>query len=233
MDHTFRKSVLLSSEIHRSLSREECYLFRPGFDVRSGRSSGEILDLAARLPPDAVLIDYALPERKGLDVCRALKAAGRGASPPVLILGPADPAAKTACLNAGCDEYIEVPASPNRLLQLLASFLGIQFRLHTRVAAVLSIAFGRIVSEFLGYSKDISEGGILVESTTRMETGRRLQLRLYLEDSDRPLRLPATVLRVEPGADEDRYLIGMQFLSPPTEIAEQIRTFIRRRAEPC
>ena len=42
----------------------------------------------------------------------------------------------------------------------LAGSLGLQFRLHARVPAVISLSFGRIISEFLGYSKDISEGGI-------------------------------------------------------------------------
>jgi DNA-binding response OmpR family regulator len=229
LDQSFRRSVLLSSELHRVLGAEDCYLHRPAFEMHAGRSGGEILELAARLQPDAVLIDYGLPDRAGDEVCREIKRPG--AAPPVLIVGPPQPPAiRQACFDAGCDEFLQAPIAPNLVLARLAAFLGIQFRLHARVPAVVSVSSGRVISEFLGYTRDISEGGLLVEATIRMDEGRRLHLRLYLEDQERPLRVPATVLRVEPTADEERYLIGLQFGRLEPAAAERIREFIRSRS---
>ena len=221
--------MLLSADLHRALAREDCYLHRPAFQLHAGRTGGEIVDLANRVTPDAVLIEYGLPDQGADAACRTIKESGT--PPPVLILGPArPPSARQSCLDAGCDEYIETPAAPNLVLSRLAAFLGIQFRLHARVPTVVSISSGRIISEFLGYTKDISEGGLLVEATTRMEQGKRLYLRLYLEDQDRPLRAPATVLRVESAPDQDRFLIGLQFNTLDEGSAERLRSFIRNRS---
>lgn len=229
MDQSFQRCVVLSTDPHRVLGREDCYLHRPAFQLHAGHTGLEILDLVNRTSPDAVVIEFALPDLGGDEVCRRIKRTGT--PPPVLILGPPrPPAIRQSCINAGCDEYLEMPAAPNFILSRLAAFLGIQFRLHARLPTVVSISSGRIISEFLGYTKDISEGGILVESTTRMDRGRRLSLRLYLEDQERPLRAPATVLRVEPSPDEERFLIGMQFTSIDPATADRLRTFIRNRA---
>ena len=229
LDQSFRRSVVLSTDLHRALGREDCYLHRPAFEQHVGRSGSEIIGLVKRVTPDAVLIEFGLPDIGGDAVCKAIK--DSGTPPPVMVLGPArPPSVRQSCLDAGCDEFLETPAAPNLILSRLANFLGIQFRLHARVPTVVSISSGRVISEFLGYTKDISEGGILVESTTRMEQGRRLYLRLYLEDQDRPLRAPATVLRVEPAQDDDRYLIGLQFNSIDEAAAERLRTYIRNRA---
>jgi CheY-like chemotaxis protein len=229
LDQSFRRSVLFSSELHRALGREDCYLHRPAFALHSGRDGGEILELAARLAPDAVLIEYGLPDRAGDEVCRDIKRAG--GRTPVLIIGPAQPPSiREACREAGCDDFLEIPIAPNLVLSRLAAFLGIQFRLHARVPAVVSISSGRVISEFLGYTRDISEGGLLVEAAVRMDEGRRLHLRLYLEDQERPVRAPATVLRVEPVTGEERYLIGMRFSALEPVASERIREFIRRRS---
>jgi CheY-like chemotaxis protein/Tfp pilus assembly protein PilZ len=229
LDQSFRRTIVLSADLHRALTREDCYLQRPAFQLHAGRTGGEIVELSRRAAPDAVLIEFGLPDQGADAVCRVLK--DSAAPPPVLIVGPArPPSVRQGCLDAGCDEYIETPAPANLVLSRLAPFLGIQFRLHARLPTVVSISSGRIISEFLGYTRDISEGGLLVEATMRMEQGRRLFLRLYLEDQDRPLRAPATVLRVEPVPDEERFLIGLQFNALEPTAAERLKSFIRNRS---
>jgi DNA-binding response OmpR family regulator len=230
MDQPFRKRIILSDDINRALSQIDCYLHRGGYEVRVGRTGEEILSLAHREPADAVLINYYLAGPKADEVCRSLRRTRAGV--PVVIVGPGHPAEiGEACRAAGCDEYIGSPAAPNILLQRLAAVLGLQFRLQTRVPAVISISVGRIVREFLGYSKDISEGGILVETVLELDRGKRLHLRLFLDDREEPIVTRATVLRVDRAADEDQFLVGMQFQPLDPENASRLRDFIRSRSD--
>jgi CheY-like chemotaxis protein len=233
MDQPFQKKIILSDDVHRALERVDCFLHRSGYQVRVGRSGEEILDLVRREPPDAVLMNYYLAGLKGDDVCRALRSAPGGGRPmPLLVVGPGAPRdVAERCREAGCDEYIASPAAPNLLLQRLAASLGLQFRLHARIPAVISLSFGRIVSEFLGYSKDISEGGILVETTLPLDRGRRLYLRLFLDEQDQPIVARATVLRVDKTSEEDQYLLGMQFGSMDSTSSSRLKDYIRSRSE--
>ncbi len=108
--------------------------------------------------------------------------------------------------------------------------MKIPFRLQTRIPAVLSISCGRIISEFLGYSKDLSEGGVLVETPMQVPPGRRLYLRLFMEGSDRPLVARATVVRSEPWPEEDQHLLGIQFQAMDPDSAARLRDYLHNHA---
>jgi len=234
MDQPFKKRILLSDDIYRALEQVDCFIHRSGFQTRVGRTGDEIIDLARRDPPDALMMNYYLGGLKGDEVCRIIKSGpvDRQAL-PVLVVGPTNPPdIPERCRRAGCDDYIGSPAGPDSLLQRLSAALGLQYRLHTRVPAVLSISFGRVISEFLGYTKDISEGGILLETTLSFDRGRRVHLRIFLEDESRPLVTKATVLRVDRSPEEEeRYLLGMQFLALEGERAHRLRDFIRAKSD--
>ncbi len=231
MDQPFRKSIVLSDDVNRALSQEDCFIHRAGFQLRVAKTGEEILDLVRREIPDALMMNYYLAGLKGDEVCGTLRRSVPG-SLPILIVGPTSPPEIAgSCRQAGCDEYVASPAGPNVLLQCLAGALGLQFRLHTRVQAVISLSFGRIISEFLGYSKDISEGGILIETNLEMTRGRRLHLRIYLDDQERPISARATVLRVDRASDEDQYLLGLQFQPMDPGAAARLRDYIRSRSE--
>ena len=76
----------------------------------------QALDLAARHHPDVVLLDLGLPGIDGLDVCRRLRAAGRGI-PVLMLTARADEVDFVVGLDAGADDYV---AKPFRLAELLA-----------------------------------------------------------------------------------------------------------------
>ena len=230
MDQPFHKTIVLSEDVNHALGGEDCYLRRPAFRLHVGRTGEEVLALARRVMPDAVLIGYHLAGLRGNEVCHALRSDPGTRATRILLVGPAQSQEiADACRASGSDEYLGTPSHPNALLERLAAHLGIQFRLHARLPAVVSIASGRIISEFLGYSKDISEGGILVESRVKADPGRRLHLRLYLGDDERPVALSATVLHVRPEPEEDRFLLGMKFQSIEPAIAARIRRYIDSR----
>ena len=233
MQQAYFKTVLLFEEAARTLRDVDCFLSRSGFRILVGRSADEMTGFIERESPDLLVIDYESGGLKGDEFCRQLRENSASARTlPVLIIGPADrPEIAERCRKAGCDQFIPSPVTPNTLLKVIAACLGIQFRIHARVPAVISISLGRIVSEFLGYSKDLSLGGILLESSIDFAVDRMLHLRLFLQERERPIVTRASVRRVEPIAEEEQYLLGMKFHNLDPRSADRLEQYIQSRSE--
>ena len=78
---------------------------------------GEALELAARTPPDIVILDLGLPDMDGADVVRGLR--GWTDVPIVILSGRLQTAAKVEALDAGADDYVTKPFNISELLARL------------------------------------------------------------------------------------------------------------------
>ncbi len=228
MDRPHHKTIVLSENVARYLLRGESYLSRSGFVLVAGASGREVLDLAARERAAAAVLGFDLEDLGADEVCRNLKKSLHP-TPAVLIVGPGrSPDAARRCRDAGCDDYLVSPVDPPALLTRLASHLRIHFRIHPRRRVVVSVSYGRVIREFLGYTRDLGEGGALIESVLKPGPGRRLVLRLYPEGQD-ALVLPAVLLRVQPSVDHGQNLLGAQFLAPQAAERARLKDLIGRR----
>ena len=80
---------------------------------------------ARRCRPDLVLLDWAMPGRSGLEVCRELRADDRTSGATiVMITARAQEADRLAGFEAGADLYLTKPFSPLELLDTLREVLG-------------------------------------------------------------------------------------------------------------
>jgi two-component system KDP operon response regulator KdpE len=95
------------------------------------RTRGYILDLAATgqeallkaidAPPDLVVLDLALPDMSGIEVCRELRT---WFSAPILILSVrSNEADKIQALDEGADDYLTKPFSAGELLARIRALL--------------------------------------------------------------------------------------------------------------
>jgi len=228
VDHPHHRTIVLSENVARYLLRGESYLSRSEFVLVAGASGREVLDLAARERAAAAVLGFDLGDLRADEVCRGLK---RSLDPPpvVLVVGPGRPPdAARRCREAGCDDYLISPVDPAALLTRLASHLGIHFRIHPRRRVVVPVSYGRVIREFLGYTRDLGEGGALIESVLKPGPGRRLVLRLYPEGQD-ALVLPAVLLRARQSMDHGQNLLGVQFPDPPATERGRLKDLIGRR----
>lgn len=75
--------------------------------------------------PDLVLLDWSMPGRSGLEVCRELRADARTSGATiVMITARAQESDRRAGLEAGADRYLTKPFSPLELLDTLRDVLG-------------------------------------------------------------------------------------------------------------
>ena len=72
-------------------------------------------------PPDAVILDLVLPDMRGTEVCRELRA---WSTVPVIVLSVVgDEREKVAALDAGADDYVTKPFGVDELLARLRAAL--------------------------------------------------------------------------------------------------------------
>jgi two-component system KDP operon response regulator KdpE len=84
------------------------------FDVDAAATGEEALKLAAKHPPDAVILDLGLPGIDGLEVIRGLRG---WTSVPIIVLSVREEEAqKVAALDAGADDYVTKPFGMAELL---------------------------------------------------------------------------------------------------------------------
>ena len=85
-------------------------------------ATGEIaLELAAKHPPDAVILDLGLPGISGLEVIEGLRG---WTDTPIIILSAREAQAdKVAALDAGADDYVTKPFGMDELLARLRAAL--------------------------------------------------------------------------------------------------------------
>jgi two-component system KDP operon response regulator KdpE len=110
-----------------------------GYEVETAATGEQALTLAAVRPPDAVILDLVLPDARGTDVARELRA---WMSVPIIILSVVgDEREKVEALDAGADDYGTTPFGVDELLARLRAALR---RAETSAEPVLEIGDLRV-----------------------------------------------------------------------------------------
>jgi two-component system, OmpR family, KDP operon response regulator KdpE len=84
------------------------------YDVHTAGSGSEALEVAAKYPPDLVILDLGLPDLDGVDVIHGLR--GWTEAPIIVLSGRADSTDKVEALDAGADDYVTKPFGMDELL---------------------------------------------------------------------------------------------------------------------
>ena len=87
-----------------------------GFEILSARNGEEALQLAAERRPDLAILDVMMPLVDGLEVTRRFRADPRTERVPVILLTASVQEADVARgFEAGADDYLRKPFSPQEL----------------------------------------------------------------------------------------------------------------------
>ncbi len=106
-----------------------------GHVVDACRSGSDAIEQASSIPYDVVVLDWMLPEKDGLSVCRELRR--RGNVVRILMLtARAEVGERVAALDAGADDYVQ---KPFHLDELLARIRAVSRRASTLPMEVLRI----------------------------------------------------------------------------------------------
>lgn len=107
--------TILLVDDERSIQRATATLLRSrGYGVAVAGTGSEALDVFDRERPSLVIVDLGLPDMDGTVLCQRLRAR---ADVPILVLSVrGGERSKVEALDAGADDYVTKPFSPEELL---------------------------------------------------------------------------------------------------------------------
>jgi two-component system, cell cycle response regulator DivK len=116
--------ILVVEDNERNLKLLRDVLEYAGYDVRVARTAEDGLTLAAKEPPDLVLMDLQLPGIDGMEALRRLRQNPRTADIPVVaVTAQAMKQDRERILDAGFNGYVEKPISVRTFPDQVRSFL--------------------------------------------------------------------------------------------------------------
>jgi len=206
------------------------------FLARSGRvitanNGYEGLMLARREHPSVVVADLDMPCMAGDELCRRIKADPDLAQTPVILVTPGGAAEdRSRAVRAGADDVIAKPISRIALIQAVNRLLrGQPLRGLARVSLEAKVQIMHGQQKLWGTARNMSRGGIFVESDHAMPPATEVALEFRLPEAKHSLAPTAQVIWHRPPANGFAHGMGLQFLALDSAAAEEIDSFIYER----
>jgi len=99
-------------------------LEKSGYRTQVAHSGEEALQRVAIEPPDLAVVDWMLPERSGIEVCRTLRAGEDTKRLPIIMLtARGEESDRVLGLEAGADDYVVKPYSPREMVARVNALL--------------------------------------------------------------------------------------------------------------
>jgi DNA-binding response OmpR family regulator len=120
-----RPIVLVADDDHDILALVSFRLERAGYDVVSAQDGEEALRLAFEHAPDLAILDVMMPKLDGYEVTATLRQNAATRRMPVILLTARVQEADIARgFEAGADDYVKKPFSPQELGARVQAILG-------------------------------------------------------------------------------------------------------------
>ncbi|GIN41226.1 response regulator [Heyndrickxia oleronia] len=115
-----KKVLVVEDETKLAMIIDE-FLKGEGYEVEVAEDGLKALQLAAKINPDIVLLDWMLPELSGIEVCRKLREMGPYGI--IMITAKAEETDKIIGLGVGADDYMVKPFSLREMSARIQSLL--------------------------------------------------------------------------------------------------------------
>ncbi|MBW7457527.1 response regulator transcription factor [Paenibacillus sepulcri] len=106
--------LLLADDEPLMLQILKAYFHKEGFHTLLAQDGEEALDLFYNNRVDLAVLDWMMPKRSGVEVCREIKKTGR--TKVLLLTAKGDQEDEFAALQSGADDYMRKPFDPRILL---------------------------------------------------------------------------------------------------------------------
>ena len=143
--------ILVVDDDKKIVELVTAYLGRDGYHVLAAYDGQQAIDLARHKQPDLVILDLALPQVDGMDVCRVLRAESN--VPIIMLTARTTEDDKLAGLDLGADDYVTKPFSPRELMARVRTVLR---RVGEKEAGPSEARFGDVVVDFVRHEVRMS-----------------------------------------------------------------------------
>lgn len=119
-----RKKILLVEDNAELVELWRIRVEAEGFDVVTAGNGVKALKRARALEPDLIVLDLVLPEMDGFALCERIRWDRRFHDTPIIVVtGLSSDLARFAGLEAGADEFVRKPVTPDELVSRIRYWL--------------------------------------------------------------------------------------------------------------
>lgn len=223
------KKILLVDDVRLFLKLEETFFRRTGCEIHTAQSGAEAMEVAREQQPNLILLDFIMPDMMGDEVIKMLKSDPDTSGIPIMIVSTsADANDIEKCFRAGADDYVTKPINPQEVLAKAANLLNIPHRLHYRLPVNMKVMGATGNFSFISFSRNISLGGMLVESRDPVARDVRVQLELPILPDNKSISLRGSVIRTDEDAARGIVLLGIKFEELTADQVTAIGEFISK-----
>jgi len=230
-----RKKILVADDTELFRELGSVFLARLG-SVLTASSGSEALEIARREQPDVMIVDFEMPDMCGDNLCRAVKADRDLHRTPVILVASGRCAEDHArAVHAQADDVLMKPLNRMQLGLSVSRLLGenrhlaparVPFDEEVRVRLV------RADASSWGIVRDLSRGGVFVESLGKLPVDTELDLDFRLPDVRKPLRPTAQVMWTGTHPKSRAPGMGLRFLALDRPSTQQIDSFVHQYTNP-
>jgi uncharacterized protein (TIGR02266 family) len=194
-------------------------------------SSGSVaLEMIRKLKPALVILGYELQDLPAGEVVRRIRKSPQSRNIPVIILYDPASGQEGEVLGLPVDEALARPVDTETLVRKISERLEIPLRRHNRIAIDMDVECAHRDSRLRGFARNISEGGVFIETDDAVEVGASLSLSFTLPGMGEPLTVSGTVVRRIELERELRFGLGIQFGPLPERSRQQILEFLVQKS---
>lgn len=226
------RTILFVDDVAMFRELGSLFLSRAG-RVLTASSGGEALEIARRERPDVMVVDLLMPGFDGDAVCRCVKADPQLHQTPVIILVGADTASDWGrAVRAGADDVLAKPISRVSLNLAVNRFSG--GRAHNglpRISLDAAVQLQLDSHTHEGRLKNLSRGGLFVETGCEVDGGCEIGLQFVLPESTTQFNPTARVVWKRKGkARQGTSGIGMRFVDISSDLVRKLEDYVFDRA---
>jgi DNA-binding response OmpR family regulator len=220
------KKILLVDSEESILTEQESFLSRANMKIFTASSGRKAIEIHKKEQPDAVVIEFDLPDMTGLELYREISTTK--SSPILMVMEKGDDEIIKACKYAGIYDFIFKPFDQKDLLKRIGNLLNIPQRGDFRILMKIRVEGNKEGSFFMGNTIDISTTGVLIESHHEdINVGDHLECNFFLPWKLKAVNISGEVMRKVKGKEGFHYGIRFHKLDPI--LRKEIEDYIKKK----
>ena len=225
-----KRTILIADDAAMFRELGSLFLARTG-RVITAADGLTALETVQRERPDVVVADLDMPGLAGDALCRRIKEQPELRDTPVILLTTSELAEDRArAVRAGADDVVAKPITRIALIQAVNRFLRSQpLRGLSRIPVDTPVHIIREADDVWGTLRNLSRGGIFVESDIAMAPDTEVAIEFTLPEGEAALQSTAQVIWRRRGSEQEPNGMGLQFLALDRASAREIESYVYER----
>jgi uncharacterized protein (TIGR02266 family) len=227
-----RRTILVVDDAPIFREMEIVFLGRTA-NILTAADGGEALEIALRERPDLIVTDLSMGEFDGDELCRRIRShPDLRRTPVVIVTSGLSGDEHERAVRAGADDVVKKPLNRLSLLQAVNRLLRHTLRGLTRVPLETDVRVQAGGTETWAWSRNVSRGGIFIETDGELEPDTELALEFRVPDSKTWIHPTARVIWRRALTDGERAGIGLQFLKLEPGASGWLEEYVYELAPP-